>query len=695
MKSDANYVKNEEANGVKKMDEVNDGKKKDDANNVEKKDEANDGKKKDESNDVEKKHAIDENDEAKDMEKTGEVNDIKKDEANHEEKTAEANGFEAKRNNISSEGGPGTSKDSTHAKDDGQDSFCLSDILKETNKVLSDDFTSDDNVPIARFKIPQGVKRNLSEVYTSSDEVPLAKCQVKKKVVPKKKCKTSKTSNTQKEVSQESQKHTSEKDDQMIEELYESDIEGEFLEHVSSDSSGDESDDEDDGSRKTLKWTRSIRTIKIKPFTGPNPGPTLSLSSDASPLHYFYQLFPEGIFKLMAKSTNKYVPIYEQAKKKTNPKFNVGDFYADEDDIKAYLGIRMIMAINPLPSISDYWSTDPALRNSYIADTMSRNSFNDIQRYFHINDPTKDPTRITSKKKAKELLKENPLYKVQPLIEAIRENSSAKYHLHRDISVDEAMIKFTGQHWCVVGAPNKPAKRGFKIFCLCDGSTGYLKDFQLYQRRKKEIGLTQRVCENLVEDIHTRNHILYIDKFYTSIDLAKSLLEKGMYICGSFNAGRKNFPTDLKPNKKVSKKKDPVRSLQRGDSLARQSTCGTMNAVAWMDSAVVLNLSTCFDVRKGEVQRNIRQEEGEWKKRTLQCPEPIQEFNKYMGGVDQHDHLRSSYSLQRMSSKWWLYFAWFGIDIALINGYILCTEDGKKITHKNFQMQVRFQIFSN
>ena len=74
------------------------------------------------------------------------------------------------------------------------------------------------------------------------------------------------------------------------EEQYESDIEGEILQQESSDSSEDESED-DDSSQKAVKWIKRTRSIKIKPFEGPHPGPAVSLSCSATPNQYFYQTF--------------------------------------------------------------------------------------------------------------------------------------------------------------------------------------------------------------------------------------------------------------------------------------------------------------------------------------------------------------------------------------------------------------------
>ena len=179
---------------------------------------------------------------------------------------------------------------------------------------------------------------------------------------------------------------------------------------------------------------------------------------------------------------------------------------------------------------------------------MSRARFFTIQRYFHIADPVKDPTRIQDKVKRKAAIEKDPLYKVRDLIEHIRMQSQELYNLHTEVSVDEVMIKFHGMHYGAVGTPNKPCKRGFKVFVLPDGTSGYLYNFMVYLRKQREVGLTKRVVEILTESISHLNHLVFIGKFYTSIELAETLLSRGTYVNGSFNTSRKNWPTELKIN---------------------------------------------------------------------------------------------------------------------------------------------------
>ena len=457
----------------------------------------------------------------------------------------------------------------------------------------------------------------------------------------------------------------------------------------SASSSDEEYDKEEDTS--SLVWLNRLQKVKHKAFTGPTPGPTRWLSSKSIELDYFYEIFPETMFDTMSKSTNAYVPIYENARRRKDPKWTDITFKpVTPQVIKAFVGVRIIMALDPKPGIEDYW-TSLSLRNEYIANTMSRERFKSIQRYFHVNDPTKDPTRL-DKAESDKLLQKDPLYKVSPLMEHVRKKSTARYNLHQQVSVDEAMIKCHGQHWGIVGAPNKPAKRGFKVFVLADGVTGYLSDFMVYMRKQKEVGLTKRVVENLTENIDGRNHIVFVDKFYTSVPLALSLLERNTYICGSFNTGRKMWPSDLKVSKTKAKKNDPIKSMKRGQFHTRQTRDGRLVATVWKDKRHVYNLNTFYnpltDARHDKVLRKATNDDGKWEKSEYPCPKSIVEFNKFMGGVDRHDHLRSNYSLQRISSKWWTYFCWFAFDMAIINSFILFKESHPKATHKKFRLKV-------
>ena len=66
------------------------------------------------------------------------------------------------------------------------------------------------------------------------------------------------------------------------------------------------------------------------------------------------------------------------------------------EELKAYLGFFVLMGILKLPSIDDYWKTDPYLHHDPIASRITRDRFRDIRRYLHFVDNETLPPPGTS-----------------------------------------------------------------------------------------------------------------------------------------------------------------------------------------------------------------------------------------------------------------------------------------------------------
>ncbi|CAH2283292.1 Hypothetical predicted protein [Pelobates cultripes] len=58
-------------------------------------------------------------------------------------------------------------------------------------------------------------------------------------------------------------------------------------------------------------------------------------------------------------------------------------FQTNEDELRAFFGICFVMGYHVLPSIRDYWSTQPDLQVPFIANTMSRARFELIRSALH------------------------------------------------------------------------------------------------------------------------------------------------------------------------------------------------------------------------------------------------------------------------------------------------------------------------
>ena len=163
------------------------------------------------------------------------------------------------------------------------------------------------------------------------------------------------------EISDES---ASDHDDEQLQEespqnetLNVSDVEMEEYIDLNEDGSSDESGNDSDSENST-HWRNVFCKMIQHNFKGPDPGPVkANLPTSGSELDYFYAIFPQDIWPDISRSTNKYVGVYENStkNKKKEPEWKNKNFKPiSESEIKAYIGIRMIMAISNPSAQADY-----------------------------------------------------------------------------------------------------------------------------------------------------------------------------------------------------------------------------------------------------------------------------------------------------------------------------------------------------
>jgi hypothetical protein len=96
---------------------------------------------------------------------------------------------------------------------------------------------------------------------------------------------------------------------------------------------------------------------------------------------------------------------------------------------------------------------------------LKRDRFSLILKFLHLNDnssyiPKGQPGH-------------DPLYKLRPLLDPLIANFQASYTLHRELSIDEAMVGFKGRLFFIQDLPKKPTKWGMKAYVLADSCMGY------------------------------------------------------------------------------------------------------------------------------------------------------------------------------------------------------------------------------
>ena len=74
----------------------------------------------------------------------------------------------------------------------------------------------------------------------------------------------------------------------------------------------------------------------------------------------------------------------------------------------------------------------------------------------------------------------DPIFKLRPFLEPLIANFQQSFTLHRELSIDEAMVGFKGRLAFIQYLPKKPTKWGMKAYVLADSSTGYVWNWRLY-----------------------------------------------------------------------------------------------------------------------------------------------------------------------------------------------------------------------
>ena len=200
----------------------------------------------------------------------------------------------------------------------------------------------------------------------------------------------------------------------------------------------------------------------ITPCTTPH-GPTKCIS--AIVLDTFKLFFTPAIMLTICDQSNLYAKqILSDVAYEKFDQFTIEELYA-------YFGFMVLMGVNQLPTLSDYWKCDSIYHYSPIADRISRNRFLQISRCLHFTDNTLFSTARTDPTYDR-------LWKIRPIIDKLTQSCIDLYNPHTWNSIDEAMIPFKGRSMIKQYLPKKPVKRGIKVWVRADAVNGYVSEFR-------------------------------------------------------------------------------------------------------------------------------------------------------------------------------------------------------------------------
>uniref|UniRef100_A0A673I8T7 PiggyBac transposable element-derived protein domain-containing protein n=1 Tax=Sinocyclocheilus rhinocerous TaxID=307959 RepID=A0A673I8T7_9TELE len=402
-----------------------------------------------------------------------------------------------------------------------------------------------------------------------------------------------------------------------------------------------------------------------------------------SPLDICSQYFDEEVINILCANTNKNA----MRNLERGRKFTWADVYPEE--MKKYIGLLLYMGVMDLPKVRDFWRKKTLFHVPFPfpATVMSRDRFLAISCNLHISGPMEDAEN--DKKRGTE--EYDCLHRVQPVLDIMRNRCMSVYHPRQNISVDERMIATKARIFFKQYMKAKPTKWGIKLFVLADVN-GYTVDFKIYTGKSKFAsgkGLSFDVVTSLVNrDYLGSGYVIYCDNFYTSPLLFRHLHQLGFGACGTCREGSVGVPS--------TKQNAPSKRSPRGS--IRWIRDDVLLFVKWMDTREVTMCTIVHTVYSGEtVLRWQTTEDGQKEKVPVPRPTAVQQYNKYMGGVDTSDQMLGTNSVHRKTRKWYMTIFQHFLDIAVTNSFILHKElcaihHDKHMTQQNFQELLAAQL---
>lgn len=240
--------------------------------------------------------------------------------------------------------------------------------------------------------------------------------------------------------------------------------------------------------RVAQNWSGKVSKHRIPKFDK-RLSVNMRVTHKPPPIEFFDSFFPPDLVELLVEQTNIYA-----AQRKTL--HWIPTFVAE---MRAYLGILILMGLHLLPDVNLYWSTDTFYRNPDIAQTFTQKRFKKLTENIHMNDNTKESARDKPD--------HDKLYKIRPMITKLNEVFQTQCSQSSNQLVDECMVKFKGKSTLKQYMPKKPIKRGYKVWARCDAKTGYLYVFDIYigkadENASSEEGLGYNVIMKFAKVFH-------------------------------------------------------------------------------------------------------------------------------------------------------------------------------------------------
>ncbi|CAF4167125.1 unnamed protein product, partial [Rotaria sordida] len=396
---------------------------------------------------------------------------------------------------------------------------------------------------------------------------------------------------------------------------------------------------------------------------------------NASPIDFFRLYFTPELVSYIVNQSNLYR--IQNNKTKQSP--------MTETDFNLLMGFLFYSSVVPLPNKRDYWSSFS--RQPMVADVITRDRIMSLLSILHFHDNS---------------IEKNKFEKFDPLLKYFNERCKLIVVPEKNLSIDEQMIAYKGttaptsfrQYM-----PKKPTKRGFKVWTRCGVSafmyemnlycgaskvisggshlpdlaskrvsrttvTTTSKDIKLFDVPRdtllKQYGSSGLVVLDLIKDVPVGSSI-FIDNYFSSTKLIKKLSQLGFRVTCTLRSNRLE-KCPVSTEKQFEQK-------EKGYYEQFISDNNTCTVIGWKDSKRVLLGSNHIGTEPEIILK--RWDKKKRCKADVVAPQIINQYNKFMGGVDTLDMLVALHPIPFRSKRWYTRIIWRIFDLMIINAWII------------------------
>ena len=281
--------------------------------------------------------------------------------------------------------------------------------------------------------------------------------------------------------------------------------------------------------------------------TGPSP----VARRVTNPLESFSLFITDEMLQTIVHLTNVGIEQFRQRFQEVIDGSDKYTYYNPIDlvELRAYIGILYLRGAKKqnLSCGNVIWYHESAL--DIFAATMSKQRFQFLSRFIEFDDKTNRAERWKFDKFAC----------IRDFFEEVNKRNAKMRRPSAYLAIDETLYPYRGHIGFKQYNPSKPAKYGLLYRSLCDASIPYTyftlpyagkPDEMCEESMKYYVTGTDEYTKYLVNNFSNYNSIIgcniSMDRYFTSVTIARWALEKGFTIVGTMRLDRKGIPNGIK-----------------------------------------------------------------------------------------------------------------------------------------------------